>query len=214
MSFGLHAFLPHPSIYLSVLRKPLSRIASYYRYARSSQSMHLHKQVVERDLSLEEFVCSDISHQLDNLQTRMLSGMGYSVGFGQCTAEMLEAAKRNIEVHFVVTGLVERYDETLLLLKNRLGWKDILYYRVNTTDNNLRGAEITEAAAVCIQERNELDIALYEWVSARFAEDVAAQGPGFQRQLALYRLLNRAYGSLIHIYRRWRGIREQRQGVA
>lgn len=41
--------------------------------------------------------------------------------YGQCSPEMLESAKKNLQ-DFAAVGLTERYNETLILLKRAFNW--------------------------------------------------------------------------------------------
>ena len=97
----------------------------------------------------------------DNLQTRMLSGLPEP--FGEVDDEMLERAKHNLRDGLVFFGLTERFDESLVLAKQRLGLRSILYRsnsRVNTS--RPRGDEIPPTAAsgrAC----NRYDTELYHY---------------------------------------------------
>ena len=55
----------------------------------------------------------------------MLSGL--TEPFGEVTDEMLEQAKHNLREELVFFGLTERFDESLVLAKRRLGFRSILY---------------------------------------------------------------------------------------
>ena len=52
---------------------------------------------------------------------------GCAEPFGEVTDEMLEQAKHNLRDDIVYFGLTERFDESLVLAKRRLGFRSILY---------------------------------------------------------------------------------------
>jgi hypothetical protein len=72
---------------------------------------------------VKDYISSGLTVWVDNGQTCMLSGAGESVGFGKCSHDMLETAKRNIETHFAVVGLSECFNEALILLRRLFGWR-------------------------------------------------------------------------------------------
>jgi hypothetical protein len=120
MPFGLHQVIPRPCIYVTCLRAPVDRIISRYYYTVRRPDNYLCDTIVSQKMDLKDSVCSGVSTELDNDQTRLLSGVGRKTPFGQCTTELLERAKRNIREHFAVVGLSERFDETLLLINEAL----------------------------------------------------------------------------------------------
>ena len=85
----------------------------------------------------------------------------------------MEIAKKNIEQHFSVVGLMERFDESLMLLKQHLGWKIPFYQPQNV--NKKRPQEEADREVIKVIERtNELDLLLYEYVKERFEQQVEA----------------------------------------
>ncbi len=72
--FGLHESLPRSPVYLTLVRDPAERIVSIYYYARRRVEWGLHQQILERKLSLRDFVTSEIAAEFHNQQTQMLSG--------------------------------------------------------------------------------------------------------------------------------------------
>ena len=45
--------------------------------------------------------------------------------------ELLEIAKKNLKKHFIIVGLVECFDESIILLRKQLGMKSLNYLRKN-----------------------------------------------------------------------------------
>ncbi len=106
----------------------------------------------------------------DNLQTRMLSGVPEPVG--DVTDEMLEQAKESLREGFVFFGLSERFDESLVLARRRLGLDTILSRsarkrrlshkasgRINT--GRPRGDDVPEALVRSAERANRYDLDLY-----------------------------------------------------
>jgi hypothetical protein len=205
MGFGLHEFLPWPSTYITMLRDPVDRVISFYYYVRRSPHVGLHNMVAFQDMSLEDFVCSGISTEIDNGQTRRLSGVtgvageDTAIGFGECPIEILETARKNLLKHFTVVGLTERFDETIILLRRMFGWgAPPFYVKGKVARNRRRREDVSEDILAVIEKYNRLDIELYQYVQERFEELVRQQNPSFAMELRIFKLLNKTYqGSLL-----------------
>ncbi|MEP7358836.1 MAG: sulfotransferase family 2 domain-containing protein, partial [Anaerolineales bacterium] len=94
MPFGLHEFAGRPSTYITILRRPVERVVSYYYYVLASPEHYLHAQVTKKRISLADFAASPLSIELDNGQTRQLAaaqGQRLEAPVGALPAEALEA---------------------------------------------------------------------------------------------------------------------------
>jgi len=205
--FGLHERVPRPSTYISMVRRPKSLVLSQYSFVLRTPGHRHHEEVTRRGLALEDYIESGLSLEMDNSQTRAIAG-DLDTPFGACTDEMLERAKRNIEGHFAVVGITERFDESLILLRRAFGWRRMNYVSANVA----RGGrpEPGPRALELIARHNRLDDELYRWVGERFDAAIAADSlfeatyERFSRSNALYRpwgnltytLPQRIYGRL------------------
>ena len=197
MPFGLHEYLLRPSTYITMLREPVDRVISYYYFALRTPDHYLHEILHSKRMSLRDFVLDGLPTELDNGQTRLLSGIGNSVGVGQCDLKMLERAKRNLASYFAVIGFLEWFDETLLLLRSIFGWRNLYYARLNVTRNRPSKDAVDHETLDAIIRSNELDRHLYEWARNRFERQLGCLGPPFQRELATFRWQNAVYGRLL-----------------
>jgi hypothetical protein len=127
---------------------------------------------------------------MDNMQTRLLSGVWTDLGFGECDEETLTLAKQNLRERFCVVGLTERFDETLLLLKRALGWRNVNYVRHNVTRGRPRRTSVDAETLSVLQASNQLDIQLYAYAKTLLADKIRAQGPSFSRELMAFRFSN------------------------
>jgi hypothetical protein len=194
--FGMHEFFRPPAIYFTMLREPVDRIVSHYYYVRRASKHRFHRTVTSQNMSLEEYICRGRSKELDNGQVRLLAGHKANdhFDFGQCSEEILEIAKSNLQKHFAVAGLTERFDETLILLRRSLRWRRFPFYiRQNTTKNRLLKDSLSTEALNVIKKYNELDVRLYEYVRERFDESIGYQGADFRRELRRFHIMNGCY---------------------
>ena len=117
--FGLHRLVPRPSFYVTLLRDPVERVVSLYHHLLREEAELLD------GVSLHEFVTELRLREVDNDQTRRIAGV--EPPFGAVDEAVLELAKRNLAERFAFVGVTERFDESLLALKRRLGWEYVLY---------------------------------------------------------------------------------------
>lgn len=198
--FGLHEYVPRPSTYITLVRRPLSLVLSQYRYVLRTAGHRHHDLVTSQEMGIEEYIRSGISVEMDNSQTRAIAG-DLSTPYGKCTDEMLETAKGNIEKAFAVVGLTERFDETLLLLQKTFGWSHLHYVRSNVAPSS-QPLTLSDEARTLIAEHNRLDDALYQYVSTRF-DEVITRYPSFSRDLARFERTNslyRPWGTLTQLF--------------
>lgn len=192
MAFGLHECLPGPSIYFTVLRDPVARVISYYRYILRTPPHYLYEEVTQKKMSLEDLLESGLPLMMNDGQVRLISGVWGEPGFGEVTPEMLERAKKNMCDAFVVTGLMEQFDRTLCLLKEVLAWKQpITNRRLNVSPQGDQKSPLSPHTIELVQRINRQDLALYRFAQALFAEQCALQGPLFDARVRLFQMQNR-----------------------
>jgi hypothetical protein len=156
MLFGLHAILPQPSTYITVLREPVDRVISAFYFMRSYKLHPLYWKFRFENWSLEDFVTRS---PRENVQCKIIAGAEYNK---PCTAEICERAKENLTRYFSVVGLFERFEESLALMKLRFGWKLQRYSSFNVTRTRPRKADVPQSTIDLIEEKNAFDISLYK----------------------------------------------------
>jgi hypothetical protein len=215
MPYGLHQYLSVPSTYITMLRDPVDRIVSHYYFVRRSPGVNLYDEVTSKNMSLADFVKRRASIRANNDQTRLISGVeevnakvlrGREANEEPGSTDILEIAKKNLRDHFTVVGLSERFDESLLLLRRLLGWRNIYYVKQNVTRGRPAKQQVPKEAIRLIEEYNELDMSLYEYARQRFEETVREQGAGFKTELRSFRRNNRLYGTAWRGYLLTRGV--------
>lgn len=171
-SIGGHCVVPHSDLeracqslrYFTFLRSPVERCVSHYQFlvSRNQERRPFLKWLAQRA----------------NYQTRMLCG----VPDAERAIEMLET-----KIRFV--GLLERFDESLLLLRH---WAteprlNLARRRHNVaTDNHIRDEILSYPALVAeIHEHHAEDFRLYEYArDVVYPRQVADYGPALPGDLA------------------------------
>jgi hypothetical protein len=191
---GVHRYMPQECAYVTILREPVSRVLSMYRYIRGDPYHWLHERMLASGMTLEEFIDCCADPGIDNHQTRLISGEG-SGSFvpgkepPKLTANALANAKRNLE-DFLVVGLNERFDESFILIRRAMGWRLPLYVSSNVSKRANEGATSPKVIER-ILERNQLDLELYDFARELFQSEVRAQGSSLAREVAVFKVLNR-----------------------
>jgi hypothetical protein len=108
----------------------------------------------------------------------------------QCSTETLELAKKNLKEHFTLVGVLERFDEGLILLKRTLGWNIPLYTKNNVTKNRPSKSDISTKALSLLEKFNEYDIQLYEYGKGLFEELINQQDSSFAREVEKFKAAN------------------------
>lgn len=196
-SFGLHHWLGRPARYISIVRQPVRRLIALYsalrpirqqiRRAGHQQGESISALIkagkiadayqdfldwIEDDFEKAERFFDSPAAELDNGMVRRFSGHGLTTG--PCPEAALHRAQRNIERCFSVVGVFERYQQTLDLLGSLLEMPGLrqIWVPEMATDKPLLDGSLVEL----IDRNNRLDLALYDWIVARF-EALCAGAP-------------------------------------
>lgn len=184
--FGLHEHVQKPAYYVTLLRHPVERIVSLYHHILTWENDPIRDEVIARRMTIEDFVRALGFVEVDNGQTRRIAGGDFP--FGHCGRELLERAKQNLDEHFAVVGLTERFGESLVLMKHRLSWPFLPVPVIkNVNASRPRREEVPSSAVAAIRECNQLDLELYAFAESRFEEAMASQTEDFRRECRLAR---------------------------
>jgi hypothetical protein len=192
MAYGLHEYLPNAAGYFTVLREPVARVISYYNFIRRTPDHYLYDEVIGKDLSLHALLESGLPLMMNDAQVRLLSGVWGEPEFGEVSLAMLETAQQNLADSFIVVGLTEQFDKTLLLLKEKLNWQqDISYQRLNVTRQGVSEKRLPKETVELIKRVNRQDIALYAYAQDLFKEQCSQQGLLFGSRVRYFQFLNK-----------------------
>lgn len=138
--------LPANARYIALLRDPVRRQYSHYQWLFGRKLAAGKNWPVARALAEGRL--------LDNLQTRMLSGLEDPFT-RPADDELLGAALAELD-GLAFVGLVERFPESMLLAQERLGLRHISYFR-----RNVRGTSHQPEEVEALRAHNQLDVQLY-----------------------------------------------------
>jgi hypothetical protein len=174
LGFGLHEFFPDIDCqYVTILREPVDRVVSYYSHVKRYFQNPLGEAA--RTLSIEEFITRKLSIEIDNLQTRYLSGIGWQsfilgtkkhIPYGQCSKEMLDMAKANLDRHYLFC-IQEKFTEDLTKISNIFNWKNVTNVKININKERTLLEEISPETIETIKTYNQFDLELYKYACDR-----------------------------------------------
>ena len=158
--------------YITLLRDPISRYLSQFLYWHDK---------LNYNITFEYFLTRQHSF---NLQTKKIAG----------TAN-LDKAKAIIAKQFFLVGIVERFDEFLVMLKKKLNGLRFEpgYQRQNTARRSSQRAKglglIKDKYRSEIMERNRIDLELYNYVqNFIIPQQMDAYGPEMENDLIAFQL--------------------------
>ena len=158
-SYGAHDLLKLPPRYAIMLRCPIDRLISFYRYltwlpmARFGES---------QGSNLATLITSGFTEEMNNHACRVIAGIGFDGKVIIKERWLLDLAIHNIENYFCAVGLLEHSDEFLARLQALLNCSLQPMGRENIAHEDPYKPTSEDMRA--IYEFNALDIALYDHV--------------------------------------------------
>jgi len=190
--YGLHEDIPGPSEYITFMRDPIARVVSYYHYVRTLNAPGHPTADKARAMGLHDFVTRRCTHDIENDQVRRIAGT--EKADEEVTEEVFRKACENLR-NFVFCGLTERFDESLLILAERLHWRlPPVYVRSNVIGRTQ--TPLPDATRDAIAENNLYDLRLYEQAKQQMGMAVAAN-PHFEKKLRRFCGVNRLARPLV-----------------
>jgi|GEM_PF-512066 len=194
MTYGLHRFLPGAVTCLTMLRDPVSRVYSEYRFLSSNENHPLYSTIAP--LTYHQYLELDPTRQAGNGQTRLLSGSTYRNRIGVPGIEPMNETHLNraldhLKRDYPLVGLLERFDETLMLWQEQCNWGYPFYEIKNISKRPPRALDDSEIEHT--RSKNRFDLVLYQEALELFDANLKKQSNSFHRRLKTFTLLNKTY---------------------
>jgi hypothetical protein len=202
--YGLHQLGPAEARYVTLLRDPVKRFVSEYNYILRNPKLPLYSVI--KDAGLDVVGAVEAGLLQDNEQTRWCLPGGLQRP-GPLDAAAGEEAWETLAEHGSFIGLVDRFDESLLLMADICGWAKAWYYERNVARSRsemLDHGQRDRLEALCQADRRFLELAERHFDS-RWAE-FSGRNPGalpeFKRRNEKRRLVTKTeYTARYFLYR-------------
>jgi hypothetical protein len=190
--YGIHRAIPREARYFTLYRHPVDRVISQYFYVQRRKKRENPSANVQ---PLEGFLERNPFH------TQMQ--LGLTVGADDkrlaqsqpLDSSHIAVAHANLARHFSLVGTVDRFDEALVLMKQRFGWRNIAYAKRNVAPEDQR-TKVTPAQLKLIETMCALEIEFYEQIKEAFAAELRDQPPAFAREVDALQSGSRRYSLL------------------
>jgi len=174
------------SFVFTFLRPPIPRVISHYYFLKETPSVKHYDYLNLPDTTIESFYAQKEKRDIDNCMVRYISGNHKD--FGTINEEDYLLALNNLEHKIDFFGLQEHYDESLIMLGEKLGWTLPVYRKTNLTKKK----EVVSAETLeFLKEANKWDILLFEKAKEIFKKKMNAMSASEKRKLARLKFLNK-----------------------
>lgn len=165
-----------PSV-ITVLRAPVARVCSLYRYIFAEPGHASHASFVAERPSVGDVLSARTFVPFDNHQTRYLAGRAsHDKPFGGLDAADLALAQENLERGCVAFGLQHRMEDSLALFGRVLKWPAITTPALNVGKAESNAPEISASDRAAIEAANSLDMELFSFASRLFDQRLRDAG--------------------------------------
>jgi hypothetical protein len=161
--YGIHNEIPNDYAYFSIVRNPLYRVHSHYRYLVEYKSPLVAR--VGDIKTLEDALEGKLTVNLDNLMVRCFAGVSETqFPPGTINAEIYELARHHVEKKFLYIGQQELLADAYSVLQAKLGWNWSLPPEMMNRGSYSREDRMADAEAALIKRFNSWDFKLYEHI--------------------------------------------------
>ena len=209
LKYGIHNHFHRRAKYFAIIRDPINRVLSTYYYVLSQKNNPQNLSTSNNQMTIYDYVQSGVNPFLINGQTQLISGKTGNIDNPIIKSEELfSLAKENIENDFLFLGITEMFDETILILKNMLGWHMPYYSIANRTKNKPNYDAVDPTVISFIKEHNQLDIKLYNITKTSLLNKIVEENHIFQNRINKFKKINKLLNPLFSYSRAIRLIRK------
>ena len=209
LKYGIHNHFHRRAKYFAIIRDPINRVLSTYYYVLSQKNNPQNLSTSNNQMTIYDYVQSGVNPFLINGQTQLISGKTGNIDNPIIKSEELfSLAKENIANDFLFLGITEMFDETILILKNMLGWHMPYYSIANRTKNKPNYDAVDPTIISFIKEHNQLDIKLYNITKTSLLNKIVEENDIFQNRINKFKKINKLLNPLFSYSRAIRLIRK------
>lgn len=192
--YGIDSEMHNPVAYITVIRDPAKRfISSYYQMQKVKPELPERIEFIESKISLEQYIeKGDLYYGYNSLIKSFLNIQDPKM---EITPEFYANAIQIAKDKFLLVGLTEKFDETIVLL-NQISGIDIRYYLRKNVANNYDSKGIDEKLLNRYNELNSWDHKFYKEMEILFTNKIKEVN-NFNEQLLKFRSGNQKMNNRI-----------------
>lgn len=151
--FGLHDFTSRPVCYVTILREPVDRLVSLYKYVSARPDHEYNSISYEKEFDyFIDHIAENYPIELDNLQCFYVSGQRTADGAISCAVH-----------NYALVGLTEDTEPFFQKMQTQLHWDPAkVAMKIENATNN-KSLEISERTMTLIRERSSEDFKLHNY---------------------------------------------------
>ncbi|XP_002153926.1 galactose-3-O-sulfotransferase 2 [Hydra vulgaris] len=175
------------TIYISVLRHPVSQWESTFQYMSFPYILDISYQEDAMDFFLNNPPSTEnimeISRKYPSLYL-IRNPLFFDLGLDHShydNSSYIKRALKTLDNDFELFLIMEHFDESLTLLRRKLCWEidDVVYFKMNERLSQNKRNVVTQDQEQKIKAWNNADVVLYNYFVERFWRQVNDEGPGF-----------------------------------
>lgn len=196
MPFGAHRILGKGWHYYSMARDPEKRVISLVQYIRSNPTHYLHR-LCSKCGPIRDLLIHPDAREMRNEMTRYYLLPDQMDSFETIQKAHLDYAISNINKYFPSVGLLEKYDESVVLFSELYKQPPLYYMRLNPSKGKppLLCKEDREA----LIEANGIDVQLYAYLEEKFINQTNQRGGDFLQSVNSFKKRNSLYGKYLFL---------------
>ena len=192
------------TIYISVLRHPVSQWESTFQYMSFPYILDISYQEDAMDFFLNNPPSTEnileISRKYPSLYL-IRNPLFFDLGLDHShydNSTYIRRALKTLDKDFGLFLIMEHFDESLTLLRRRLCWEidDVVYFKMNERLNQNKRNVVTREQVEKIKAWNNADVVLYNYFVERFWRQVKDEGSGFYDEVLELKKRRKEYSKL------------------
>ncbi len=199
LGYGSHRDIEPDFNYITFIRNPVELVVSDFCFKKEEKDHHRHRAV--SGMSLSEYLESDMSrrnmltsflsqHNRENYQKKEMRQDTVSWMKKPVDEEDFKEALDVLENRLLIFGITEKFDESMVLLREVLNWQ-FLYYRPLLVTKSKTKPSADEISR--IKQLNRFDMALYDRALSLFEKRISTI-ENFEKKMRTFRYKNRIFG--------------------
>ncbi|MCB0339855.1 MAG: sulfotransferase family 2 domain-containing protein, partial [Bdellovibrionales bacterium] len=188
---GVNRYFDSDYRYASIVRDPVERVLSEFSFLKGDLPIYMRKDVAMGKVTLEDF-----ASEYPNAQSRPFIGLPYHQRRPPKEQDIDQILK-NLQDNWAFVGLSEFLEESVFMLRKKLGWSCNHFWGENpTTPIRADLSEISEEMRAIIAENNNVDRLLYEHVSQLFHQSIKELSASELEELQSYKVERALFSKL------------------